>query len=349
MTQMAAVAIVRSTAAGSGEARDALVSAGALPLLTEMLKAEGKASLQWLAAAALADIAEDNDTRRDAVVKAGALEQLQEMLWSPMPETKSQASAALEKITRGSEELLGKVELEAKAESDTQEVQFGEAAYWDKRYETEEHYEWIVGYAELKDIIVRVCASKSARILNLGCGTSRISEDMYDDGYTNIVNTDISETVINKMRARNVDRPGMEWLVEDALDMAGLADGTFDLVLDKSTLDALAHTQKAAVLAKLMGESCRVLKPEGTYLQITVNQHNPNYLRMPHLDFDIETLPLKGLRLDKTYVSICRKQPGADDVRRDRQPGFLEWAKSFDMRMPGVLEMVARNNRWEQM
>lgn len=34
------------------------------------------------------------------------------------------------------------------------------------------------------------------RILVLGCGNADFSEDLYDDGYTNVVNVDISSVVI---------------------------------------------------------------------------------------------------------------------------------------------------------
>lgn len=30
----------------------------------------------------------------------------------------------------------------------------------------------------------------------VGCGNSKLSEDMFDDGYTNIYSTDISDVVI---------------------------------------------------------------------------------------------------------------------------------------------------------
>jgi hypothetical protein len=34
------------------------------------------------------------------------------------------------------------------------------------------------------------------RILNLGCGNSIMAENLYDEGYTNICNMDISTVVI---------------------------------------------------------------------------------------------------------------------------------------------------------
>lgn len=31
----------------------------------------------------------------------------------------------------------------------------------------------------------------------VGCGNSKLSEDMYDDGYKDIINIDISDVVVN--------------------------------------------------------------------------------------------------------------------------------------------------------
>ena len=42
------------------------------------------------------------------------------------------------------------------------------------------------------------------------------------------------------MSERNTEkRPEMEWHVMDITDMSELADNTFDLAIDKSTIDAL--------------------------------------------------------------------------------------------------------------
>ena len=43
------------------------------------------------------------------------------------------------------------------------------------------------------------------KILNLGCGNSIICEEMYDEGYLNIYNMDISSVCIETMNERNKD------------------------------------------------------------------------------------------------------------------------------------------------
>lgn len=55
--------------------------------------------------------------------------------------------------------------------------------------------------------------SKDDHILMVGCGNSKLSEQMYEAGYKNITNIDISPTVIEQMKNLS---PGMEWHVMDA-------------------------------------------------------------------------------------------------------------------------------------
>ena len=52
-----------------------------------------------------------------------------------------------------------------------------------------------------------------------GCGNSRLSEEMYRDGYLHIVNVDFSEVCIEKMQEKHRHCPGMEWLVMDIKDL----------------------------------------------------------------------------------------------------------------------------------
>ena len=63
-----------------------------------------------------------------------------------------------------------------------------------------------------------------------------LSEDLYADGYQNILSTDYSETIIEAMSKRS---PHLQWSVMDMREMVVVAEGSFDAVLDKSALDAL--------------------------------------------------------------------------------------------------------------
>ena len=61
---------------------------------------------------------------------------------------------------------------------------------------------------------------------------------MFDEVYTHNYNIDICQNVIDFMKSRNKDRKGLHFDVMDASDIAYKGE-TFDLIIDKSTIDAL--------------------------------------------------------------------------------------------------------------
>lgn len=75
---------------------------------------------------------------------------------------------------------------------------YGNPSYWDERYKECEGtmYDWLEDFESLRQLL-ELYMKKESRILVLGCGNANFSEDMYDAGFTNIWNIDISEIVIN--------------------------------------------------------------------------------------------------------------------------------------------------------
>jgi len=65
-----------------------------------------------------------------------------------------------------------------------------------------------------------------------------LSEEMYDDGFLNLINIDISKTAIRMMAARTADRRSMRWEVMSCTALT-LSDASVDAVLDKGTMDSL--------------------------------------------------------------------------------------------------------------
>jgi len=114
--------------------------------------------------------------------------------------------------------------------------------YWDERYSKEESFEWCKSYENIKELIHKHVKTND-KILILGCGNSSLSEDLYRDGYRNIVNIDFSPVVIDNMSIKCQDLVGMEWKVMDITKMSFEAS-TFDVVVEKATLDALLVEEK---------------------------------------------------------------------------------------------------------
>ena len=94
-----------------------------------------------------------------------------------------------------------------------------------------------------------------------GCGNSELGAGLYDDGYTNITNIDISPVVINLMSERYSDREEMEFTKMDATNMEYLPNDCFNLIIDKALLDAqLCGENNFNAVSMMINEAYRVLK-----------------------------------------------------------------------------------------
>jgi len=210
----------------------------------------------------------------------------------------------------------------------------GGRVFWDFRHSVGDPFDWIADFPELYPVLTTcVPGIKDATVLNLGCGTSSFCEALYDAGCHRIVNVDISPVAVEKMRARNAElRPAMHWHVADARDMAEFRSQSFDLVFDKSTLDAVAAMKSHVDTIKLLAEVSRVLKDGGVYFLVSLNQtliQDPEkMLCMPFLAFEVETIKL-GTRLDCACI-CCRKPADADEQRRTHLPSALRMAADLD-------------------
>lgn len=113
------------------------------------------------------------------------------------------------------------------------------------------------------------------QVLVIGCGNSELSEQLYDVGYQDIVNIDISEVVIKQMNERNAGRrPHMSFLKMDMTQME-FPDAAFQVVLDKGTLDAVLTDEEEKTLQqvdRMLAEVGRVLQVGGRYLCISLAQ-----------------------------------------------------------------------------
>ena len=66
---------------------------------------------------------------------------------------------------------------------------------------------------------------------------------MHADGFLDITSVDYSATVIEKMQEKCRHFAGLKWLVMDVRDLK-LDSHSFDVVIEKATLDALLASEK---------------------------------------------------------------------------------------------------------
>lgn len=153
---------------------------------------------------------------------------------------------------------------------------FRTKAYWNKFFKARgsSPFEW---YGEFPDLcsVIHKYIKCSDKVLMVGCGNSQLSADMYDIGYKNITNIDISEFVIRQMIRKNqTDRPTMTFLKMDVMNM-DFDDGEFTAVFDKGTLDAIMIDDSEEVMSdvnKMFSEISRTMRLGGRYVIISLLQ-----------------------------------------------------------------------------
>merc|ERR1712110_891240 len=175
-----------------------------------------------------------------------------------------------------------------------------------------------------KDTLLEYVQPQDA-ILMLGAGNSRLSEEMYEEGFHNITNIDISMIVIKAMQEKYRDKPGMTYVQMDGRAIE-FPDANFKVVIDKATLDSILCGEGSTHNAqKLLQEISRVLMPDGVYIAISHGQpsYRLTYLQKPEFGWNVKIFavqkPMMGMTAslssdDKDnvhYIYVCAKGDGA--------------------------------------
>lgn len=155
--------------------------------------------------------------------------------------------------------------------------------YWERffRKRGEKAFEWYGDYNSLCGVLHKYIKPKD-KVLVVGCGNSELSEQLYDVGYHHLTNIDISETVVSHMNQRNAQRrPGLTFRQMDATQTDYQSD-SFQVALDKGTLDAMASETEGTVADGMLTEVGRVLAVGGRYVCVTLAQEHVIKLAVEH-------------------------------------------------------------------
>ncbi|EWC48928.1 hypothetical protein DRE_00233 [Drechslerella stenobrocha 248] len=137
-------------------------------------------------------------------------------------------------------------------------LSFGDREYWDSRFAKDPSgFDWLLPAEALDNAIAEAVAASSSqapRILHIGCGTSSLSSRLCSlvGSSDRVCNVDFSSVAIKASRAREAaEMPGsrMQWVVANLLSLddiltlgksSELGGGLYDIVVDKSTADAIS-------------------------------------------------------------------------------------------------------------
>eukprot|EP00949_MAST-11_sp_MAST-11-sp1_P003491 g3491.t1 len=147
--------------------------------------------------------------------------------------------------------------------------------YWDAQPQDPfASQEFLQSFQGIKRFIFRY-VEKRSRVLVVGCGNSRLAEDIYDCGVHNITCMDCSESIIRLMKIRNRSegRSKMQHIVMNYAELEFKKE-SFDIVIDKNVLDIMMSIPKDENKAALncARQAHKVLKPGGVLLMLTYAQ-----------------------------------------------------------------------------
>ncbi|KAL9642965.1 hypothetical protein ABK040_010657 [Willaertia magna] len=196
---------------------------------------------------------------------------------------------------------------------------YGDKQYWDGRYKKDaEPFEWFQRYSGIQHVVKKYLYGKDRNILNLGCGTSELPRELFEDGYKKITSIDFSDYVIEVMKKRYKDKSDdLKFFSMDARQLS-FPPSSFDAVIDKGCLEAVMCSEGSIdSVRELLREVFKVLRPKGLYFLVS---YAPSKQRLPLLndlnwDVKVETVPKPSfvpLPMDDDssfhYIYICEKK-----------------------------------------
>jgi ubiquinone/menaquinone biosynthesis C-methylase UbiE len=197
-------------------------------------------------------------------------------------------------------------------------AQYGNPDYWEERYSKDtDHFDWYQRWTGVREIFNRF-TSPNQRCLHLGCGNSKMAEDMYEDGYLSSVSIDLNARVIETMKARYRDKPSLEFIQMDARKLQ-FEDSSFELAVDKGTLDSiLCGENSTAHSLKYISEVYRVLSPGGVFLIVSFNEPSQRvpYLTKNEFQWEVShfSIPKPVIPTNPSAVNDGKDGPGVHYV-----------------------------------
>ena len=204
--------------------------------------------------------------------------------------------------------------------------------YWEGRYLNEhmEIYEWYQTYETLKEKIIDYIKPED-QILYVGCGTSKLAEDLYIDEIRNVTNIDFSENAIKIMEDRYKEQKvEMKYKKMNVTNMEEFTNESFNVVFDKALLDSVICGENALpIVDKMINEIYRVMVNGGYYIIISngneetrKNLFNPEMWEYKMLEIE---KPSKVVVLDEKdpknyhYIYILTKIGKEKEEKKDEE------------------------------
>jgi len=159
-------------------------------------------------------------------------------------------------------------------------------AYWEQFHEERkngDHFEWFCDYSDIREVLDRFIGDKGSKICEIGSGLSSMASRMVlEGGYRDIVCVDWCARAVRETRRILRARHGtdsqeahileacVKYVVADIRELhLRFAKRTFDVVLDKGTMDAVDCGDDFEEVVRVCGRMHEMLKPNGLFIIVT--------------------------------------------------------------------------------
>ncbi len=139
--------------------------------------------------------------------------------------------------------------------------------HWEKVYETKQPNEvsWTQGIPQTSlDFIHSLKLPKSAKIIDVGGGDSRLVDFLIDEGFENITVLDISDKALERAKKRlGKKAKNVNWVVSDVTDYE--PETYFDVWHDRATFHFLTTTEEISAYINLARKAVKGFMTIGTF------------------------------------------------------------------------------------
>lgn len=175
-------------------------------------------------------------------------------------------------------------------------MDFEKQAYWRDRFSRETTFEWLVASQDLMAVIDPVLPdlfiSPASSVLQLGFGTSDLQNHFRQRGFDDVTNVDYEPLAVERGRSLEKEAFGdvrMAYLVADVTQLpgaAGLTRKRYDLIIDKSTADAICCGGEEAL--RRMANGVRgLLAPGGVWISLSYSAFR---YQLDDLPFEVDVI-----------------------------------------------------------
>lgn len=167
---------------------------------------------------------------------------------------------------------------------------FEKQSYWHQRFTSEKSFEWLLPSKDFMALIEPLLENldpDTTRVLQIGFGTSDLQNHFRARGFRNVLNVDYEPLAVDRGRDLETQAFGdvqMRYGVEDATQL-NLGE-KFDLVIDKSTVDAVSCAGETPFRRMAYGVR-KHLADRAVWVSLS---YSATRFSLDHLPFNVEVL-----------------------------------------------------------